>query len=118
MVRCCVVWFFGLSANFSEDHIVLIFSPEHGSGMFIRRVGIQPEDHGCNNLDQCGPTRGPRIHLSAPQSHFYIGFKYFLIKSVTFLFLPLPLFVSFACGPPYLLHYTDLAHESQKVGPH
>jgi hypothetical protein len=30
-----------------------------------------------------------------------------LIKSVTFLILPLPLCFYFACGPPCLLHYRD-----------
>jgi hypothetical protein len=57
---------------------------------------------------QCGPVNGPRIYLFWPANHTPILVpSNFLIKSVTFLFLPLPLFLYFACVSPCLLHYTD-----------
>jgi hypothetical protein len=50
-------------------------------------------------------ARGPLF--SSRQSYSYIGSNYFVIKRVTFLFLPLSLFLYFAFGPPCLLHYTN-----------
>jgi hypothetical protein len=69
------------------------------------------------HLTSLGPTRGTRAYLFWPANHPPVSvLSIFLIKSVAFLFLPLSLFLYFACGPPCLLHYTDWPGSHKRLG--